>query len=800
MTTFFRLPSLFGCALVALLACTPSSDGPTTGDAQPARILLIGLDGADWKIIDPLIEQGRLPNLARLKREGVSGPLRTLQDIPLSPVIWTSIATGKGPSKHGITWFLVDTPDGKRVPVRSNNRRVKAIWNILAEYHRAAGIVGWWASAPAENVRDGVIASDALGFHGFGRTGQGLPDTEKVYPPERFEEFAALVPPVNGIGFDLARDFFHIEADEFARRARTPGAGEDVNPTDPLPLFQEYMATTLGYTAIAKRLLRREGEPLDLVAVYYESTDSMSHLFMKYAPPRLPWIEEKDFARYRDVVDQTYEFVDARLGEVLRDIDDSWNVVVVSDHGFRTGSARPKSTDTIDIRGAHLDHDPHGIFIARGPLFRAGATLEGASVLDVTPTLLHALGFPVAEDMDGHVLEEAFHPSFLAAHPIETLKTYEQSGFELTNDVREPTADFAADEAMARLAALGYVGSEPKAPETPREEFSSPEQHNNLGRIFLSQGKLQEARREFEAALRISPDNPEAHTNLGVLHRVTGQTQRALLAFTQALEVDPNHIPALIQLAQLRQARGELPIAEALYRQVLAIQARLPEPHLALGDVLLRQGKVDEALTTFQHVVELDPRLPEGHYNLGVAYGALGKHDEARQAYLAVLELVPEHTLALNNLGDLHVQANAYDEALALFRRAADSSPEHMESRYNLGSILMQQGKAEAAVPWLRAAAELAPEHEVVQLRFAEALLASGAIEEAKRRYTVLVRMFPTNGMACIQLARIAVRQGNPDEAQTWLQHAWKRAGQPAERFVRGDEEFRALDLDAVFR
>ncbi len=92
-------------------------------DGARPGILLIGIDGADWDILDPLIEAGRLPNLTQLRQDGVSGPLTTLRDIPLSPVIWTSIATGKGPDQHGITWFLVDTPDGERIPVRSNQPR-----------------------------------------------------------------------------------------------------------------------------------------------------------------------------------------------------------------------------------------------------------------------------------------------------------------------------------------------------------------------------------------------------------------------------------------------------------------------------------------------------------------------------------------------------------------------------------------------------------------------------------------------------------------------------------------------------
>ena len=80
---------------ILLVACGKPQDAPH------AKVLLIGLDGAEWDRIDPLIAQGELPNLARLKRDGVHGPLESFEPI-LSPIIWTSIATGKTPEKHGI--------------------------------------------------------------------------------------------------------------------------------------------------------------------------------------------------------------------------------------------------------------------------------------------------------------------------------------------------------------------------------------------------------------------------------------------------------------------------------------------------------------------------------------------------------------------------------------------------------------------------------------------------------------------------------------------------------------------------
>jgi len=127
------------------------------------RVLLIGIDGAEWDILNPMIAKGELPNIAALKAGGSYGALESLE-LMLSPIIWTSIATGKSPEKHGITWFMVDSQKaGQRIPVTSATRRCKAIWNILSENDRTVGVVGWWATYPAEEV-NGFIVSDHLAY------------------------------------------------------------------------------------------------------------------------------------------------------------------------------------------------------------------------------------------------------------------------------------------------------------------------------------------------------------------------------------------------------------------------------------------------------------------------------------------------------------------------------------------------------------------------------------------------------------------------------------------------------------
>src|SRR3989442_2994581 len=123
------------------------------------RVLLIGWDAADWKVIQPLLQAGQMPNLAQLMTGGVHGNVATIYPA-LSPMLWTSIATGKRAYKHGIHGFSEPLPDGSAVrPVTILSRNTKAIWNILNQTAHRSLVVGWWPSHPAEPL-NGVMVSN----------------------------------------------------------------------------------------------------------------------------------------------------------------------------------------------------------------------------------------------------------------------------------------------------------------------------------------------------------------------------------------------------------------------------------------------------------------------------------------------------------------------------------------------------------------------------------------------------------------------------------------------------------------
>ena len=126
---------------------------------KKAKVLVIGWDSADWKIINPLMDAGEMPALQSLIENGVCGNIATL-DPPLSPMLWTSIATGMRPHKHGILGFLEPDASGKQLrQTHITSRKVKAIWNILNQQNKRSNVIGWWPSHPAEPINGTVISN-----------------------------------------------------------------------------------------------------------------------------------------------------------------------------------------------------------------------------------------------------------------------------------------------------------------------------------------------------------------------------------------------------------------------------------------------------------------------------------------------------------------------------------------------------------------------------------------------------------------------------------------------------------------
>ncbi len=433
---------------------------PTPVPRVERRVLLFGIDGATWTVIDRLFAEGRLPTLARLAREGTRAPLRTLHPTH-SPRIWTTIATGVPPQVHGILDFVVELPGtGRTTLPSSTQRRVPAAWNILSDHGYRVGVANWWASHPAEPIEGFVISDRASPVRRATYTSVlGLTDeamsrrsSGETHPPELADELEAILGPPDEPNPQLLARLAPLGPEQLEElRAQTVFSRESRLSVLKFTLLQDLAAAEASLYALQRF------EP-DVMLHFFAGVDSIEHHFWKYMEPeRFEGVPPDEVAVFGELVERYYELADEILGRFLAAYgDDPLAVVVVSDHGHEadprhgTASARGQA---LWASGTHKDA-PDGILIVSGVDAARGAALESASVEDVTPTLLALLGVPVGADMSGRVLGEAIEASFLAAHPVRTVTSHahpDDAGPGL------PVASDADEVLEGRLRALGYV-------------------------------------------------------------------------------------------------------------------------------------------------------------------------------------------------------------------------------------------------------------------------------------------------------------------------------------------------------
>jgi predicted AlkP superfamily phosphohydrolase/phosphomutase len=195
--------------------------------------------------------------------------------------------------------------------------------------------------------------------------------------------------------------------------------------------------------------------PADFSAVYFRGTDMTSHFFWRFMEPE-SWKRElsaEAVETFSPVVERYYALADSLLGEVLELVDSDAVVLLISDHGF-AGHRGYRGFEGDVAVGIEM-HREDGILFVNGPGIKRGARIEGASVLDVTPTVLALAGLPVARDMDGRPLTEAMSRAFLERHPVAYIDSYEVGGApdgDLT-----PVESPIDDEIKEMLRSLGYI-------------------------------------------------------------------------------------------------------------------------------------------------------------------------------------------------------------------------------------------------------------------------------------------------------------------------------------------------------
>jgi Type I phosphodiesterase / nucleotide pyrophosphatase len=374
------------------------------------RVRVVGIDGLERRMTEQMTGRGEMPNLKALLDHGARGSLRAEPE-RVPAIVWTTIATGRGPEAHGIqatssrrvaglrtpiafgasegpiAAALARTTDVLRLtrsePATSVLRGVKAFWNIASEKGLRVGVVNWWATWPADAV-NGYLVSDRTAF----KLERGAAADRDVQPPELFGRLA-------------------------------PPAVSD-NRAQALDLFAASAATAL-----------RGSNPPDVEAVYLPGLDI-------FTMQKLGEANAADLASLEGrlaAVREYYRFLDRVIGEATAGLGKGDVIVLVGDPGrlARSGTVRAQ-----------------GVLAVIGGPARV-MDLGEVSERDIAPTVLHLLGLPVSREFEGRVLEAAFEPAFTKAHAVRTVASFGRRAA-----TRHAESAFDPDM-LEELKSLGYI-------------------------------------------------------------------------------------------------------------------------------------------------------------------------------------------------------------------------------------------------------------------------------------------------------------------------------------------------------
>jgi hypothetical protein len=393
--------------------------GPADAPAPPdfavvptgLRVRVVAIDGLERRMAEQAVARGDMPNIEGLLARGARARLQAEPE-QVPAIVWTTVATGRGPEAHGIqstgarrlagmrtpvplaehgpfTSALAAAADLFRIthpqPATAVLRGVKTFWNVASEKGLRVGVVNWWATWPASAVNGYVVTDRA-----FFKLEKGGAFDREVYPPEAFEGLRARLPPPS------------------ADRPRT--------------LDQFHTGAALA--------LRRQGAAPDLEAVYLSGLDIETMQRLGDAAASDPATLEARLLTVRAY----YRYVDGLLGELVADAGPGDVVIVVGDPG----------------RLARRDAGATGLLVLSGGPVQT-ADLGTAGERDLAPTVLHLVGLPVSRELAGQPLVGALVPEFRAAHPVRHVPSYGR-----------PPAARPADSAFDRqmleeLRSLGYI-------------------------------------------------------------------------------------------------------------------------------------------------------------------------------------------------------------------------------------------------------------------------------------------------------------------------------------------------------
>jgi predicted AlkP superfamily phosphohydrolase/phosphomutase len=266
------------------------------------KVIALGLDGATFDLILPFIEEGFLPHMANLLKEGVWSELESTIP-PLTPPAWVSFFTGKNPGKHGIFDFRGPVDENLERPLISSlSIRSRKLWEIINDQKKKVGIINIPITYPPDKV-DGFMISGML-----------TPNNQVnfTYPPDLKRE---LLSKIGDYVIDVDAGLYDYENTREVER-----------------FFND-----LRYAFIKRKealFYLMEDQPWDFLAANFIVHDRVQHLFWKYLDKRTQLYNLDRAKQIRNVAIELYQMVDAMIASIRERMDKRTSLIIMSDHGF----------------------------------------------------------------------------------------------------------------------------------------------------------------------------------------------------------------------------------------------------------------------------------------------------------------------------------------------------------------------------------------------------------------------------------------------------------------------------------
>ncbi|MBI4670739.1 MAG: alkaline phosphatase family protein [Chloroflexi bacterium] len=273
-----------------------------TASAKP-RVLVLGLDGATWILLDPLLAQNKLPTLGKLIQNGSRCALRSCIQ-PSSEQAWSAFATGKQNGKFGLYGFYQRSQNSYALEyINASHRRAATLWRILSDRNKKCVVVNVPLTWPVEPINGALVS---------GLMTPGL-NSEFTYPP--------------GVKNDLLRELgeYIIDVDIERGETETGSLGHLVARVRRMSELQ---------TRAFEYLLDKNPD-WDFAMLVHRAPDILCHKFWRYQDPTHPLYDEREAAQWGSVINDCFEYLDAYNARLLEKYaGENTTVIVLSDHGF----------------------------------------------------------------------------------------------------------------------------------------------------------------------------------------------------------------------------------------------------------------------------------------------------------------------------------------------------------------------------------------------------------------------------------------------------------------------------------